>query len=286
MRRVRILVGFAMALCAFGAVASPALANKHKAKMIFGKFRASYPDGQTITPTTPATATGKGEMSELNLAGRGLLIHDCKKVTATATVTEEKAEDFISNTKFKHCVGRVSDNGNGFVKNEKVSNFGIRMEFKSNHSAKVGAEGEEEEGEVIMKPTHVTVYLGPKKTACTIALPEQTITAKAAKKPEKEYETADYETEIFPAKMKKFPSGFQEKLDIEWEFDKVISWEKPSAGCDYVGGGEGEKDNTPETPAYGYVVYKKGTFEAEIEEYSIKDGNLGFESKAEVEAEK
>jgi hypothetical protein len=282
MRRVRILVGLMVAVCACGALAGSALANKHKAHMIFGKFRADYPLGPAISPTSPALATGEGEMSELDLAGGGLLIHACKKVTATASVTEEKAENFISDTKFKHCIGRVSDNGNGFVKNEKVSNFSIRMEFHSNHSVKVGAE---EEGEVVIKPTHVTVDLGSKKNACVISLPEQTVTAKAALKPEKEYETASYETEMEPAKLKKFPAGFQEKLDIEWEFEKIVSWEKPSPGCDFVGGGNGTKDNTPETPAYGQIVYQKGTFEAEIEEFSIKNGNLGFESKAEVEAE-
>ena len=282
MRRVRILVGLMVAVCAFGALAGTALANKHKAHMIFGKFRAGYPGGAPISPTSPASAAGVGEMSELSLADRGLLIHDCKKVTASASVTAEKAENFVADTKFKHCVGRVSDNGNGFVKNEKVSNFSIRMEFHSNHSAKLGAE---EEGEAIIKPTHVTVDLGPKKTSCVIALPEQTITKKAEVKPEKEYESAEYETETYPAKLKKFPAGFQEKLDIEWEFEKLISWEKPSPGCDYVGGGSGTKDETPGTPAYGYVVYDKGTFEGEIEEFTIKNGNLGFESKAEVEAE-
>ncbi|MGH2865123.1 MAG: hypothetical protein ACRDJX_07730 [Solirubrobacteraceae bacterium] len=278
-----MLLGLTVAVCAFSALAGTALgANKHKAHMTFGKFRADYPFGASISPTSPASATGLGEMSELHVAGGGLLIHDCKKVNATATVTAEKSENFVANTVFKHCIGRVSDNGNGFVKNEKVGNFGIRMEFHSNHSAKFGAV---EEGEVVIKPTHVYIALGGRKNACEIVLPEQVVEKKSASKPEKTYESAEYETEKYPESLKKFPKGFQEKLDIEWEFEKLISWEKPTAACNYVSGGTGTRDTTPGTPAYGYVVFEKGTFEGEIEEFTIKHGNLGFETKAEVEAE-
>ena len=52
-----------MALCAFGALAGTAMANKHKAHMVFGKFKANYPNGRAISPTSPTTAKGTGEMS-------------------------------------------------------------------------------------------------------------------------------------------------------------------------------------------------------------------------------
>ena len=285
MRRIRFIIGLATLVCACGITAVPALANKHKAKKVFGEFKASYPDGAPISPTSPAPFTGTGELSRLILADGGLKITECaKELKASGTVTAEKSEVFTENVKFTKCYGRVSDNGNGFVKvHEKVSNFTIRMEFHSNHSVQIGAE---EGTEVTIKPTKVVVDLGSKKSQCVITIPEQTIPTKATTKPEHEYEAAAYETEEEPAKLKKFPAGFQEKLDIEWEFEnEVISWEKPSAGCEYVGGGDGTKDETPETPAYGQVVYKKGTFEAETEELTIKNGDLGFETKAEVEAE-
>lgn len=285
MRRIRFIVGLATLVCACGVAAAPALANKHKAHKVFGEFKASYPNGASISPTSPATFTGTGELSQLVLAGGGLRIDECaKELKASGTVTAEKSEIFTENVKFTKCYARISDNGNGFVKpHEKVSNFTVRMEFHSNHSVKLGAE---EDSEVTIKPTKVVIDLGSKKSPCVITVPEQTIPTQAERKPEHEYEAAFYETEKEPAKIKKFPAGFQEKLDIEWEFEnEVVSWEKPSAGCEYVGGGGGVKDEQPETPAYGQVVYKKGVFEGETEEVTIKHGDLGFETKEEVEAE-
>ncbi|HYM55837.1 MAG TPA: hypothetical protein VES97_10770, partial [Solirubrobacteraceae bacterium] len=154
----------------------------------------------------------------------------------------------------------------------KLKSFAIDFEFHSNKAAVIG----EGEGEIkIKKDSTLSIPVG--KGACTVVIPEQTIPEKAERKPELEYEAASYTTEFEPAKIKKFPSGFQEKLNIEMEFKKVESWVKPAPGC----APGGVVNEVPETPGFGYVVYGNGTMELELEEITIKNGNVGFEPKKE-----
>lgn len=275
MRHVRFTVGIVAAvMCVFGAFAAgPAFAKEKKAP-VFGKFTANIPGG-TISPEHPATATGTGEIDELNLAGGALLITECaKEAKSTGSVVSESAETFFQNVTFKKCFAKVTIGKSGLTSRMKVPTFHLAMEFHSNHSAVIG-EGEEENLKIV-KPSSVTVKIG--KTTCSVVIPAQTVPVKAAKKPEKEYEAAGYETTIFPVskrQLSKFPNG-QEELYIEWEFKQLESLVKPNENCTYKGG---KLDNTPETPNFGYVVYNEGVFEGELEEIAIKNGNVGFEPK-------
>jgi hypothetical protein len=276
MRSVRITVGIVAAVaCAFGAFAGPAFAKKEKKAPVFGKFTASIPGGE-ISPEHPATATGIGAITELSLAGGALFVEGCLKESKSAgTVVSESSETFFQDVTYKKCIASVAIGKSGLTSKEKIPTFHLAMEFHSNHSAVIG-EGEEENLKIV-KPSSVSVKIG--KTSCFVVIPAQTVPVKAEKKPNKEYEAAGYETELSPVKKKQlalFPSGFQEKLYIEWEFNKLESLVKPNASCTYEGG---KLDTEPETPNFGYVVYNDGVFEGELEEISIRGGDLGFEPK-------
>jgi hypothetical protein len=277
MRRVRIALGLAAALCAFGTFAAPALAKKEVKEVVFGKFKASYPFGPEITPTAPATSKGIGELTSLNLAKGALRIEACA-LGSTGQVTSQSSNTIVQNITFKGCYARVSLNKE-ITELTKVPKFVIGMEFYSNGSAVIGQPSEVK----IVKPSTVTIQVG-KHSPCSVTIPAQTIPTKAEVKPEREYEAAFYETEFEEGvNVKKFPSGIQEKLDIEMEFSKIESWVKPGEHCIYGPGEEGAFDKEEGTPAFGYVVYGKGTLEAELEEITIKNGNLGFEPKKEEE---
>jgi hypothetical protein len=268
------------------------LAKKEHAKVQFGKFIASLPGG-TISEATPATATGEGEVLEgpkgpgIELAGGALTISKCASLSSTGKIDSEKSETILQNVTFKNCYAQSFTGTNReFISETKLPKFTIAFEFHSNQSA---VAGEAEAGEVKIKEKSTIVIPVPsKKAPCRVTIPEQTIPLKAATKPEREYESAFYATEKEPVEGKKnlerFPLGFQEKLDIETEFSKVEAWIKPGEHCVDVNG-EGAVDNEVGSPAFGYVVYDKGFFDIELEEVSIKHGNLGFEEKSEVEAE-
>jgi hypothetical protein len=280
MRSVRITLGLAVLLCAFGTVAAPALAKKKgKPPVVFGKFIASFPSGRPITPEMPAEATGLGELS-LNVAEGLLDIEECENGKTAGKVDSESSETIFQELSFKRCKDHTHLGG----KNSKltgvfkVKNFKLAMEFRSNKSVELG-EGAEDELE-ITKPSKVIIKT--KGIPCTVTIPRQVLPAKEVGKPEKEYGIAGYETETFPAKMKTFPLGVQEKLGIVVEYSKLVTWVKPNAQCIYGPGEEGTYDNTPETPAFGYIVYSGGFVEADLEEISIKDGDLGWEPKPEA----
>lgn len=294
MRRVRVVLGFAAVVCAFGALAAPAFAKKEHPKVQFGKFIASIP-GKTISEAEPATASGHGEVLEgpsgpgIVLGGGALEIEECTKaLKGTAKVVSEKSETFLMDVTFKNCYA-ISYTGvnKEFRSKTKLPTFTIAMEFHSNGSAVVG---EEEPGTVKIKENSTVVIPTPsKKAPCEVTIPEQTIPTKAKLKPEEEWEAAFYTTEKETVegkkKLEEFPLGFYDKLDIETEFSKVATWIKPNEDCVYVHGEEGHYDNEVESPGYGYVTYAKGNLDIEVEEITIKHGSLGFEEKSEVEAE-
>ena len=292
MRRVRVLIGCAVSVLALAAMAGTALAKPPK--MQFGKFIASIP-GSTISEATPATDSGHGEVLEgpkgpgIELAGGALTISQCtRELASSGKVVSESSETFLQNVTFKNCYAQSFTGTNReLISETKLPKFTIALEFHSNGSA---VAGEAEAGDVSIKENStITIPVPSKKSPCKVTIPAQTIPVKAATKPEKEYEAAFYLTEKETVegkkKLERFPRGFYEELDVETEFSKVEAWVKPGEHCVYTRGEEGAFDKEEGTPAFGYVVYAKGYFDIEVEEITIKNGNLGFEEKSEVEAE-
>jgi hypothetical protein len=260
-------------------LAAPALA-KQKAPAVFGKFTASFPlHPGAISPATPATANGIGEVTEISLAGGALTIRECtKELKSTGKVESESSETFLQKITFSHCNAQLKLEKSGFIGKQRIPTFSLGLEFHSNKSAVLG---QAEESEVkVVTPSSVSVKIG--KFPCTVVIPSQTIPIKAEKKPEREYEAATYETEMEPAKIKKFPSGFQEKLDIEMEFSKVVSYLMPNPpGCEAEPGTP--VDEEVGSPYFGDAGYSKGIMDLELEEITIKQGNVGFAPKKEEE---
>lgn len=269
MRRARIVLGLATAVCAFGALSVPAFAAAPKEPTIFGEFTASI-TGQTLSPEDPGVASGHGEVETLKLAGRTF---ECEKeMKSKALVTAERSSTFTTEIKLAKCYTEYPEGGGFYGKKYLKLKTPLLLEFHSNGSANAGGG----EADVIIHEDSADVTLSHSK--CSFEIPDQTIPLKAVAKPEEEYEDATYETEsesVEGGKLKKYPSGFHEELDITMEFKGIKTLEKPNETCYYKKGEEGKYN--PET---GYVEIGGGVFEGELEEIKLKGGNIGFEEPA------
>lgn len=257
MRKTGIALAFAVAACASGVVAAPALA--------FGTFRASI-KGQTLE-TEPGMAKGRGEITKLRLGPYNI---ECPKgFLAHSMVNQEASESFFTEVSFKTCtsVSRPVD-GSG-IEEIKSIRFNLGMEFLSNYSAKVG-EGESEAR--IVKGSSVEFKDGAGK--CVVVIPEQPLPLK--QKAGVEYEAAVPETneELLEhrAAIEKY-GEYRKRLSFALDLRKIKSKLKPNAKCRYKEGSEEGKFN-PET---GYVEFTGGIIEGTLPEVTLKNGNLWFE---------
>jgi hypothetical protein len=275
MRRLRITVALAAVACVVGALASPSFAAKEKT--FFGEFTASIPTGAPITPSTPAVARSKeGELEEFYVGGENhpLFTFECEKLGSQASVTSERSTTFKTELKFKKCTAsrRLS---NGFIeRNLKVKiGPGFEIEFHANGAASVG---QEEGNELkITKGTSIAVKI--RGGQCGIRIPAQTIPDRGGEELH-EAEEAFYSGEREPTtKLKLYPNGFKERLEVEWEI-KGMTVEVPTAagsGCEYEKEPGGKYN--PETGAVELPSY----FEGELDEIEIPKGELFFETAAE-----
>lgn len=270
MRTFRIALGLAAAACAFGILVSPALAKKTHTKppRVLGKFVANYPNHKAITETSPAMVKGVGSEELIELGEGAVTIGNekCQKVRSAGEVDAERSDTLYERVTFAKCAGRANvGTAKHVFEKIKIPKFSIAFEFHSNGFVE-GGEGENTS--VHISPTSVS-FATRKDSPCTIVIPAQDLPAKAARKPENEFEATSYETEQVPAKIKKFPTGFEEQLDITMEFHKVHTEIHATPGCEPEPGFDG----------------KKGIIDAELEELKIRNGNLGFRDKQEVEEE-
>jgi hypothetical protein len=275
MRSLRITIGLATAACTVAAFATPAMAVKEK--VFFGHFTAKI-NGQEISPTKPVQAKGKGEVGELRI---GPLAMECETTSgftlgAKATVEAERSSDFTANIKISGCTTDLNFGKGGNFEHVKV-NFGkgLKMQFHANGSAALGNPA----GEVkILETAPVQIKVPGHK--CKLFIQAQTVPLQDEKSPEKEFESAEYGTEteaVEPKLLKKYPSGFKERLNVFWELKKVRSYVPVEPGrCEYKKGIEGKFE--PEGEGLpNRVEYTSGVFEGELEETEIKGGELGFD---------
>src|SRR5271157_5939015 len=200
MRRVRIVLGLAVAVCAFGALAGPAFA-KEKEKLVFGNFVASIV-GQTISPSSPAAVVQNKE-DEAELTGLQLGIfkfgviekpankpnyeEPCEKAPkVTGTVTNEVSSSLLTEIHFKDCV--TSRPGSGVVSGRR-NNFKLAIRFKANESAELG----NAQGGIEIVKSAIVIVKG--ESQCVVEIPSQTVPGKAAQKEEKFWEGAEYTPE-------------------------------------------------------------------------------------------
>jgi hypothetical protein len=313
MRRVRVVIGLAVAVCAFGALSASAFATpkKEKEKLVFGTFVASIA-GRSITPSEPAPVIenkeDEAEVAGLEIGpykfgvveeGKANYEEPCKKAPkVTGKVLEERSSSFLTEVTFREC---VSSNPGGGVVPWKATNFKLAIKFSSNESAELGTT----EGGIEIQPA-AEVIKGV-DSQCLVEVPRQYVPGKSGEKPEKFWEAATYTGEKEEPvenweKSKKlkeqYPGDFKNRLEVETteKFKGIVSYvdtatTKKHAGCQPVKGEENGKLITEKeievegkmvpNPHYGWLEYKNGQIIGLVAEgLEIKGGQLTFEPPA------
>jgi hypothetical protein len=268
MKSLRIMIGLAVAVTALALAAVPALAAKEKPKIPTGEFIASK-TGMTISPATPviAKSNNEGEVEEFKFGGIPV---ECPALSSTSEVESERSPDLKMDLIFKKCTFPI-----------KVGVLTRNMPFKFKHNLhlELHANGSAKILKVAADETEVKIP--PFK--CHVLIPAQEIPL-AAEKREGEFETVEYSTEtetVEGGKLKKFPRGFYELLEVEFVKMKGLKFEyKPEPGgkeadkCGYVKGEEGQFN------AETGMVEGVWHFEGDVEEIKIPGGSIGFEPPA------
>jgi hypothetical protein len=308
MRRVRIAIGLAAAVCAFGALTASAFA---KEKLVFGKFAASIV-GKPITPSsTAAVVENKEDEAELtglqigqykfgrfNKAdGKFEYEEPCLKAPkVTGTVFEEHSSSLLTDVDFKQCVNGDIEHG---IVGYKSNSFKLAIRFVADEAAEIGKSA----GLEIAKAASVIIKGGSQP--CLVEIPAQFVPGKAGEKEEKFYEAAEYTPESEEPenweKSKKlkeeFPGGLQDRLEIETteKFKGIRSYVDTAAatekkGCQPTKGEESGKLITEKeievegemvpNPHYLWTEFTNGKIDMDVEGLEIKGGQLTFEPPA------
>jgi len=203
----------------------------------------------------------------------------CKGVASAKTIAEGAVtwsthSTFSTEVKFTACLTKA--HFGSFVAGLRTS-FNINPETKKseplkfvyhvNGFAEIGTGETVSEVEVGTGAANLTIS----GKVCKISWPAQTVPATAEKNPGGEFSAAVYSTnlvEVEPTanQLKKFPSGFQERLIIDNKF-KGMEWSFEEGQCLGEGGFEEEAKATE-----GKSAKYTGTFE-----HQVVGGNLGFE---------
>jgi hypothetical protein len=301
MRRVRIVLGLAVAVCAFGALSVPAFA-KGKEKLVFGNFAASIV-GRTITPSDPAPIVENKE-DEAEVTGLELGIfkfgvvekpdnkpnyeEPCEKAPkVTGSIENEVSSSLFLEVHFKNCV--TSSTKAGSVSGKKTS-FKLAFRFKANESAEIG----KPENGIEIAETAVVLVKG--ESQCVVEIPAQTVPAKASENEEKFWEGAEYtpekEAPVENYELRKklreqYPGDFKNRLEIETteKFKGIVSYVHPfetkSKLCLPAKGEESGKLVTEEgNPRKGDIEYTDGKIFLNAEGLEVKGGQLTFEPPA------
>jgi len=187
------------------------------------------------------------------------LIH-CEKVKSFKAnhTNESPSNTFFAQLKYSRC-GTAAKVGSETVSLATRFLTPVVLEYHGHGFIEFGSEEMETEGQIHISGGAVEVKVAALK--CVIILEEQTIPATAELKPNNEYPQAKYHSEGVPVKPSaRFPTGFQQRLFIENEFNKM-KFEYAEGQCEEFKRPEEEfKDGT-----------YKGTLEAEV-----VGGNLEF----------
>ncbi len=263
--RTKIAIGGLIAALALtlasSAYAMPA--HKERPKVFFGEFVASRAEGP-ITKENPATVKGHGE-AEFSV---GPWTWECEKLKSTGAMEAERSETFWTAIKFSGCSG-TRTLAKGITEHVKFKmGAGTVMEFKANGSGQFG----ENSGELRVKKGS-TIIAKAKGGACKIELPQQYIPVKAEVKPEHEFEAVTYSNEPPEPTAKKniYPTGFKQRLEIEWETAHFLYYipADNGSGCEFS---ESAGNYNKEM----HRVELKGSFEGFLEELEIKNGEFEF----------
>jgi hypothetical protein len=258
MRSVRSIVGLAVAVCAFGVIAGPALAKEPK---FYGEFTASK-FGQNLE-TEPALTRGHGEVEELRL---GPYTMRCNHEYQThGEVNFARSTTLSTELKFKGCEAEKKPSEYVTTWTKVKFSGPIDLTYQSNGSAAIVV--------TITQPSAAVMKIGGE--TCVITIPTQSLPLRAERQPEpnEPYSFAAYSTEGTPSETKRQKEIYgpeRERLFIENNFKKIKSLMKPNEKCETSK--EPETEYNEET---GYLEFKNGIFVGDTEMETIK-GNLGF----------
>jgi hypothetical protein len=232
----------------------------------FSVFTASAFAKDVFHASISGKTKGIGEAGEMAL-GPYKFPDGCEKeLKAKGEVLEGQSTTIAQTIKFGKCIAKRKLGG-GIEEPVSVS-FTLAMEFHANGFFETG----EGHGVTI---NHTSVKFKGKKSYCEMTIPAQALPNAAEKNPEKEFEQVEYYTEKestkgSPPQEKKY-GPFRYRLGIEWELKGVNVNVKISPTCEYKNGEEGKYN--PET---GEVEFSGGKMEGELEEITLKKGNLSF----------
>ena len=300
MRITRIALAMAVALMALGAFSAQAFA---KEKLVFGEFEGSV-TGQNLETTEVPVQVWKEdkelEVEELQLGNykfytksvktggkefgnpclkspviKGHFKADPGKVNKSASLPLDIT--------FKKCISHA---GEGGVTEGKPVTFTLPVKLEQNFSAEAGPKIA---GAEIGKT--VITFKGALRK-CPVVVPQQTIPFND--NPEHEYEEiVSYSNELPEAvenwehskkKQAEYPSGFKNRLEVEFEekFKGIHTFVKATPPCEPAKGEDNPKliEEGPEGPYHGeyngWLEYSSGKIFMDIEGLEIPGGELGF----------
>jgi hypothetical protein len=288
MRRVRIVLGFAVAVCAFSALTAAAFAKPPKEKHFYGEFTASAV-GKTFSPSEPGLTKGTGELEELRLAQFNIT---CERGLMTkGEIVSARSTEYFTELSLRKSRCHAT-NVEGKTVEEPKMKFGAPIDIEYHAAGFAGLGGEGEPGAEIKKETSVSFKV--RGGTCVVQIPPQTVPLKAEKKPEpsEAYSAAEYEREseeveggkkkkeLFPANPETgLEAGEQEYVYITDEFAKIKTVEQVTEHCYEKGTAKKTAQEIKEleetTGKPDLIEYNNGLLEAEFEE-KLVGGDFGF----------
>jgi len=269
MRGFKLAAGAAALTGALAIAAAPAVAAQFTAGRVPTPLSEVEP-GKTKGVGVGSSELGGHERSQEFKFGAFRIV--CAAKASAKTITEgavswSTSQVFATEVEFAKCLTKTTFTG--FVTGLSTSfNKGepIKFVYHVNGFADLGVGATSAEAEVGSGAAAITIA----NKVCKIAWPRQTVPAKATTVPSGEYSSAKFSTTEAPVattQLKKFPSGFQQRLLIANEF-KGMEWHYEEGKCVGEGGFEegAEKEGG-----------KSASFKGSLEE-EIGGGNLGFES--------
>jgi hypothetical protein len=241
MKRLSIVSGLIVAALAL-AIGTASASAEHQ-------FTAS-----AVNKPFPLKIVGRGEEQTLRF---GKFKVACERTTVVGSITGSPASEIKVAQRFRECVdveGRFEN-----TETEPPIRFESPVEFTyyANGSAEVGHEEEMELGQITLRVGNTG--------GCRVVWPRQKVPLrKIENNPEGEFGSVTYEPfeekVSGKSKLKKFPSEFQQKLDIVNVLRNMKYEYKPKGLCENFETGEKQGSNL------------EGELEAEI-----RGGNLSWE---------
>lgn len=272
MKRLRIALGLAGVAGALCVGAAPAMAHQFIASRLPKPLSEAEP-GKTKGVAIGSTELG-GEARSQEFKF-GIFQIYCSAKTSAKEINEgavswSMSQTFATEVKFEKCLTKikianfVAGVPTKFNVNSENKSEPVKFVYHVNGFVELGAG--EAESEVEVGSGNANFSIGGR--ICKINWPRQVVPAYAVK-PEGEFSAAVYSNEDVPVEekqMKKFPSGFQQKLLIENEF-KGMEWSFEEGQCLGEGGFEKEAPHTEN---------KTGFYKGSLRE-EIGSANLGYE---------